>query len=49
MGIGVYVPSEKQLCVLQFSAHEALHGVVNVEQINVTKIIIMKHFIWINI
>ncbi len=35
--------SEKQLCVLQFSAHKALHVVVTVGQINMT-IITMKHF-----
>ncbi len=41
-----YTP-EKLLChgVLQFSALEALYVVVNVGQINMTKIIIMKDFI----
>ncbi len=34
----VYFTPEKQLCVLQFSAHEALYVVVNVGQINMTKI-----------
>ncbi len=34
-------------CVLQFSAHKVLYVVVNVGQINMTKIIIMKHFNWI--
>ncbi len=38
----MYTP-EKQLCLLQFSAHEACYVVVNVWQINMTKIIIMKH------
>ncbi len=33
---------EKQLFVLQFSAHEALYVVVNVGQINMTKIIIIS-------
>ncbi len=36
--------SEKKLCVcvLHFGAHEDLHVMVNVGQINMTKIIIMK-------
>ncbi len=38
------VTPEKQLCVLQFSAHKDLYVVVNVGQINMTKIKIMKHF-----
>ncbi len=32
-----YITPEKQLCVLQFSAHEALYVVVNVGQINMTQ------------
>ncbi len=40
----VFITSEKQLCLLQFSAHETLHVVVNVGQINMTNIIIMTHF-----
>ncbi len=43
---GYNYTSDKQLCMLQFSAHEAPHVVVNmvnVGQINMTKII-MKHF-----
>ncbi len=37
---------EKQLCVFQFSAHEALHVVVKVGMINMTRIIIIiiMHF-----
>ncbi len=33
----IYITSEKQLCALQFSAHEALHVVVNVMMINMAK------------
>ncbi len=33
---------DKQLCVLQFSAFETLHVMVNIWQINMTKQIIMK-------
>ncbi len=42
-----YLTSKKQLCVLQFSAYEALHVVVKAGQINMTIIIIMKNFNYI--
>ncbi len=36
--------TEKQLCTKQFSAHEALDMLVNVEQINMTKTINKEAF-----